>query len=161
MDESQKVQTRSDGGDLQYFATVGEAFRYAAAHPNVWKISWSEAGQRVRLIRRLGLWAYEPIMGELDESLAEMLQGHPDAAGVAVVNGALAIEAEWSLPDTKRIIRNAARCDGCGDVIESKSRHDFVTCSCGNLSVDGGLDYTKRSLVPDAEWTDLTETEDS
>ena len=29
-----------------------------------------------------------------------------------------------------RIIRNAARCNHCGDVIESTYRHDFKTCSC-------------------------------
>lgn len=42
------------------------------------------------------------------------------------------------------ILRNSAKCLSCGDEIESKHRHDFVTCSCGNLSVDGGLCYLKR-----------------
>jgi hypothetical protein len=41
---------------------------------------------------------------------------------------------------------NAAKCLKCGDTIMSTSRHDFVTCSCGNLSVDGGHDYLKRSV---------------
>ena len=36
------------------------------------------------------------------------------------------------------IIRNAIRCNICGDEIESKHRHDFVTCKCGDCSVDGG-----------------------
>lgn len=39
---------------------------------------------------------------------------------------------------------NAARCKICGDIIESKDRHDFKTCSCGNLSVDGGEEYGRR-----------------
>jgi hypothetical protein len=26
----------------------------------------------------------------------------------------------------------------------SKHRHDFVTCSCGTISVDGGQEYLKR-----------------
>ena len=43
-----------------------------------------------------------------------------------------------------RIIRNMARCKKCGDVIESKYRHDFVWCSCGAMAVDGGHDYLKR-----------------
>lgn len=43
------------------------------------------------------------------------------------------------------IIRNSARCRLCGDEIESKHRHDFVTCKCGEISVDGGRDYFKRS----------------
>jgi hypothetical protein len=45
----------------------------------------------------------------------------------------------------KKITRNAARCLNCNEVIESKYRHDFVTCKCGRLSVDGGLDYLKRT----------------
>lgn len=44
-----------------------------------------------------------------------------------------------------KILRNMAKCLDCEDVIESKSVHDFRTCKCGNLSVDGGLDYIKRS----------------
>jgi len=37
--------------------------------------------------------------------------------------------------------KNKAKCALCGDIIESKSRHDFVSCSCGNIFVDGGNDY--------------------
>jgi hypothetical protein len=43
-----------------------------------------------------------------------------------------------------RISKNAAKCLSCGDVLESKYRHDFMTCSCGCVSVDGGMDYIKR-----------------
>ena len=39
------------------------------------------------------------------------------------------------------IIRNAAQCTKCGDVIESNHRHDFVWCSCGAIFIDGGHDY--------------------
>lgn len=39
---------------------------------------------------------------------------------------------------------NRARCLICGDIITSKHTHDFQTCSCGNLSVDGGPDYRRR-----------------
>jgi hypothetical protein len=31
----------------------------------------------------------------------------------------------------------------CGDVIESKHRHDFVKCGCGHSFLDGGYDYTR------------------
>jgi hypothetical protein len=41
---------------------------------------------------------------------------------------------------------NKAKCLVCNTVIESKSRHDFVTCPCGNLHVDGGSDYLKRGF---------------
>ena len=42
------------------------------------------------------------------------------------------------------IIRNAIRCKHCGDVIESRSVHDFKSCSCGASAVDGGLEYLRR-----------------
>lgn len=43
-----------------------------------------------------------------------------------------------------KLLVNAVKCKCCGDIIESKYRHDFVTCSCGACSVDGGLDYARR-----------------
>jgi hypothetical protein len=42
------------------------------------------------------------------------------------------------------ITRNRAKCRKCGDEIESKSVHDFVSCSCGATFVDGGKDYLRR-----------------
>lgn len=45
----------------------------------------------------------------------------------------------------KKIIRNRIRCKHCGDVIESKSVHDYVACSCGECAVDGGLEYLRRT----------------
>ena len=42
------------------------------------------------------------------------------------------------------IIQNAATCLACGDFIVSKHRHDFVTCTCGAVSVDGGQEYLRR-----------------
>lgn len=52
------------------------------------------------------------------------------------------------------IIKNSAECLKCKCIIESKHRHDFVTCSCGDISVDGGKDYIKRSFSTDAEYID-------
>lgn len=43
-----------------------------------------------------------------------------------------------------KILKNCIQCKQCGDMIESKSTHDFVTCSCGACSVDGGLEYLRR-----------------
>lgn len=43
------------------------------------------------------------------------------------------------------ITKNSAQCLSCGDIIESTHRHDYVTCRCGNLSLDGGLDYLRHS----------------
>jgi len=41
---------------------------------------------------------------------------------------------------------NAVRCLICGCIVISKHRHDFVKCDCGNVTVDGGTDYLKRSF---------------
>jgi hypothetical protein len=45
------------------------------------------------------------------------------------------------MEDTDKVYRNRAKCLKCGDIIESKSRHDFVQCSCGEIFVDGGQEY--------------------
>ena len=42
------------------------------------------------------------------------------------------------------IVQNAVNCLSCGDLIISKHRHDFVTCTCGAVSVDGGQEYLRR-----------------
>lgn len=42
---------------------------------------------------------------------------------------------------------NRAGCRDCGDVITSTHRHDYVTCKCGKISVDGGDTYNKRSFT--------------
>ncbi len=43
-----------------------------------------------------------------------------------------------------KIIKNAAKCLKCGDIIESTFRHDFRYCSCQAIFVDGGHDYLRR-----------------
>lgn len=52
---------------------------------------------------------------------------------------------------------NAVKCLGCGETIRSKNRHDYRTCQCGQVSVDGGSMYAKRSFKEGAKWEDLTE----
>lgn len=62
----------------------------------------------------------------------------------------------------RRVVkRNAIKCNHCGDVIESTHRHDFKTCSCGRVSVDGGKSYCRRCFTdtPD-DFEDLSEWED-
>lgn len=56
-----------------------------------------------------------------------------------------------------KIICNKAQCVVCGDVIESKNRHDYVSCKCGAISVDGGKDYVKRSGIS-GQCIELSET---
>lgn len=65
------------------------------------------------------------------------------------------------MKDTKRkkIIRNAAVCMYCNDLVESFYVHDFVICKCGSIFVDGGLEYLRRG--GDIEKIiDLSETEE-
>lgn len=58
-----------------------------------------------------------------------------------------------------RIIKNAAECRVCADVIESTHRHDFVSCTCGEIFVDGGTDYIRwgakdpSNIIDRSEWT--------
>lgn len=58
----------------------------------------------------------------------------------------------------KKILRNVIRCNHCGDVIESTHRHNYVTCSCGAVSVDGGTDYLRRTFRDSRDdFTELSE----
>ena len=60
----------------------------------------------------------------------------------------------------QRILRNAIRCNHCGDVIESTYRYDYKTCRCGCVFVDGGHDYLRRGAVNGpGDYTDLSEVE--
>lgn len=58
-----------------------------------------------------------------------------------------------------RVLRstNKAKCLDCNTIIESKHRHDYVTCKCGNLSVDGGLDYLKRGYK-NLNWEEMSKS---
>jgi hypothetical protein len=38
-------------------------------------------------------------------------------------------------------------CILCGDIMESKHRHDFVTCKCGESFLDGGDDYMRGTMT--------------
>lgn len=58
---------------------------------------------------------------------------------------------------SNRYLSNRAKCLLCGEIIESKHRHHFVPCHCGNLIVDGGLDYLKRIFNKMDSWVDLSE----
>ena len=56
----------------------------------------------------------------------------------------------------KKYFKNKIRCKICGDVIESKFEHNYVCCSCGACSTDGGYSipgdtsrYIRRNWNPD------------
>lgn len=46
------------------------------------------------------------------------------------------------------MIVSALKCEDCGDIIFSRSRHDMRFCTCKKIAIDGGRDYIKVS------WTD-------
>lgn len=45
-----------------------------------------------------------------------------------------------------KLIKNSIQCKRCGDILVSEYTHDFKMCSCGAVSCDGGLSYSKRSF---------------
>ncbi len=61
----------------------------------------------------------------------------------------------------REIKRNIIKCKVCGDIIESKSTHDYKVCKCGACFVDGGKDYVRYGgkNLDDIEL--LTEYEDN
>lgn len=64
----------------------------------------------------------------------------------------------------RKIIHNRIRCKNCGEIIESKTRHDWVCCKCfhesnGELGCfcDGGTSYLRWGGHPEFI-EDLSET---
>lgn len=49
-------------------------------------------------------------------------------------------------------------CRVCGSTVESKHRHDFVSCKCGSIAVDGGKAYLKR-VGNCQHWADMSQYE--
>jgi hypothetical protein len=60
----------------------------------------------------------------------------------------------------RQIKVNKVRCKLCNDIIESKSVHDFRTCKCGAVSVDGGKEYLRRCFQSEDIFEELSEFED-
>lgn len=55
----------------------------------------------------------------------------------------------------KKLLVNKIRCKKCGDIIESKTVHDFLFCKCKSVAVDGGLDYIRRVGAKE-DWEELS-----
>ena len=62
----------------------------------------------------------------------------------------------------EKIISNKIQCKHCGEIIESKSIHNFVTCKCGTCSVDLGHYHLSRSYKhnPEEDFIELSEVEE-
>lgn len=56
---------------------------------------------------------------------------------------------------------NKVKCLVCGAILESKFRHDFLSCNCENQTfADGGLDYLRRGGVDMSKVEDMSEWEE-
>lgn len=44
---------------------------------------------------------------------------------------------------SKKLIKNKWACLYCNDIIESKHQHHFISCKCGEMSIDGGTAYIR------------------
>ncbi len=60
----------------------------------------------------------------------------------------------------KKILVNKIKCKKCGDIIESKTTHDFKFCKCGTVAVDGGKEYLKRSFITPDDYEELSVFDD-
>ena len=55
------------------------------------------------------------------------------------------------------VVINKAQCKLCGDIIESLNTHDYKRCGCGEIAVDGGKSYIKRSAKDLSNIIELSE----
>ena len=60
----------------------------------------------------------------------------------------------------RKVIKNSIQCNLCGDIIESKFRHNHDQCSCGACFVDGGRDYQRIGFAEEGCFTNLSVYED-
>ena len=56
----------------------------------------------------------------------------------------------------QKIVKNVIQCNLCGDIIESHFRHNYVECSCGACSVDGGHVYQLITYSEECCYIDLS-----
>lgn len=49
-------------------------------------------------------------------------------------------------------IQRGIRCKSCSEDIFSNSVHDFVTCKCGAVYIDGGFDYMRVGALSRGEF---------
>lgn len=54
-------------------------------------------------------------------------------------------------------MKNKAKCKLCESVIESFHQHDYVSCKCGEISIDGGEAYFRCSAK---DWNNFLRVDD-
>ncbi|SUP41112.1 DUF7695 domain-containing protein [Veillonella criceti] len=57
----------------------------------------------------------------------------------------------------QKIFTNKIKCKFCGDVIESTFMHDYKTCSCQRVAVDGVHEYLRRCFVEEDDYIELSD----
>ncbi len=67
--------------------------------------------------------------------------------------------SKYRMGEHRPFKRNRAQCNACKEVVESTAHHEFVTCKCGALSVDGGMSYLRR-VFGNSGYTELSYTEE-
>jgi len=65
------------------------------------------------------------------------------------INTSVEIRRKYDIGD---IFINEIKCNHCGDIIRSENRHDYKSCSCNKISVDGGSWYAKRSFKEEKDY---------
>jgi len=55
-----------------------------------------------------------------------------------------------------RLLRNSAYCKKCKTHIQSRNTHEYTTCKCGEVSVDGGQDYARRVFWDKTAYTETS-----
>ena len=58
-----------------------------------------------------------------------------------------------------KILVNRIKCKKCGEILESSTVHDFKSCKCGAVAVDGGHSYLRRCGKRE-DWEELSEIEE-
>lgn len=75
--------------------------------------------------------------------------------------GSRQLRANANIPFDAKLKRNRLACMKCSDIIESRSGHDFKHCSCGEMFIDGGLNYMRCGGHSFANIIDLCEYYDA
>ena len=60
----------------------------------------------------------------------------------------------------EKILVNKIRCKRCGDAIESKDQHQFISCKCGAVAIDGGHYHLSRTGNQE-DWEELSKVVDT
>ena len=51
---------------------------------------------------------------------------------------------------------HAVQCKQCGEIVESKSNHDYRMCKCNTVGVDGGITCTNRVIGDPLKMRDVS-----